>query len=84
MGLCLPGDAIKLILNITTIMHANKINTLHMYDLSEFHYLINKRNLNELGFPCFAMHRRQNLICKKFSSSPMHIFHLGEIAFYYF
>ena len=40
--LCLLGDAIKLILNIAMIMHANKTDTLRMYDLSKFYHLINK------------------------------------------
>ena len=52
--LCLPSNAIKLILDRTIIMHASKTNTLHMYDLSKFHHLIDKQNLNELGVPDFA------------------------------
>ena len=40
--LCLPSDTIKLTLDIAIIIHANRTNTLHMHDLSEFHHLINK------------------------------------------
>ena len=80
--LCLPGDAIKLILDTAIIMHAIKTNTLKMHNLSEFHHLIDKQNLNELGFLGFAMHQRQNLACKKFNSSPMHALDLGEVVFY--
>ena len=78
--LYLPGNAIKLILNTATIMHANRRNTLHTHDLGEFYHLIDKQNLNELGFPDFVIHRRKNLMHKKFSCSPMHVFDLGELA----
>ena len=81
--LYVPGDAIKLILDTAIAMCANKTNTLHMHDLSVFHYLIDRRNTNELSFPDFAIHRRQNLTYRKFSSSPMHMLDLGKISFYY-
>ena len=40
--MCLPGNAIKLIINTAITKHAIKTNTLHMHSLSEFHHLINK------------------------------------------
>ena len=76
---CVPGDAIKLIIDTAVIMHAKKTDTLHMHDLSSFHHLIDKRNLDDLSFPDFASYRRQNLTCDKFSSSPMHMIDLGEL-----
>ena len=52
--LCLPSDAMKLILKTSMIKNTIKMNTFHMCNLSEFHYLINKRNLNEFDFPDFS------------------------------
>ena len=81
--LCLPRNIIKLILSTATIMYAIKINALYTHGLSEFHYLIDKRNLNELGFLDFVIYQRQNLTHKKLSSSSMRMLDLGEIIVYY-
>ena len=38
--LCLPGDAITLIVNSAIMQHAIKTGTLDMHDLNGFHHLI--------------------------------------------
>ena len=39
---CLPGDAIKLIVDTGIMLHAIKTNTSDMNDLSGFHHLIDR------------------------------------------
>ena len=78
-ALCVPSDASKLIIDSAVLMHAKKTDTLNMHDLSSCHPLIDKRNLNNLSFPDFAIYQRDNLTYDKFSCSPMHMLDLGEL-----
>ena len=81
--MCLPGDAIKLIVDAGITLHAIKTNTLDMHDLSGFHHLIDRQNAHGLRFPDFAMCRRINLTYEKLSCSPMHLLDLGKTNIFF-
>ena len=77
-SLCLPSEAITLIIDSAILKHAKETNTLDMHDLNGFHHLIDRSNINGIDFPDFAMCQRKNLTCDKLSGSPMHVLYLGK------
>ena len=81
--LCLPGNAINLIIDSAIMLHAIKTGTLDMHDLNAFHHLIDRQNLHLLRYPDFAIYRRNNLTYEKLSCAPMHIICLGKRIHHY-
>ena len=78
--ICLPDEAITLILDSAIIRNAQDNDTMDMHDLSGFHSQIDRSNLNGIGFPDFAIYHRKHLTHNKLSGSPMHNLFLGKLC----
>ena len=81
--MCLPVDAINLIINSAIMQHVIKTGTLDMHDLDWFYHLINWQNLYGISYQDFAIYQRKNLTYEKLSCSLIHIIYLGKTILHY-
>ena len=77
--ICLPDDAMNLIIDSAIIKNDCDTSKMGMHDLNGFHSQIDYSNLNGIGFPDFATCCGKNLTYQKLSGSPMHNLFLGKL-----